>query len=129
MAEILARTNAEGSVELVDDRSASIKSIDPMTPFDAAYLARGILSCAAALSGTNPPQAGTIVGYAHLPIMTWTIKWSTVTGKPVLILSVPPGIELTFEITQEGAKELGAALVSLGNEQPLPPEGRHGTIH
>ena len=48
MTEIMARINAEGRVELIDDRSARIESAANMTPFDTAYFARGMLACAAA---------------------------------------------------------------------------------
>jgi hypothetical protein len=34
MSEIMARINAEHLVELIDDRSASIASVPPMTPQD-----------------------------------------------------------------------------------------------
>ena len=34
MTEIMARINAEGRVELIDDRSARIESAANMTPFD-----------------------------------------------------------------------------------------------
>jgi hypothetical protein len=128
MTEIMARISSGGRVELIDDSSAIIKSVDPMTPQDAAYLARGMLACAAALLGPNPPSAGAIGGDAHLPIMTWGVSTSTVTGAPVLILSIPSGIELTFSITPEGAKEVGAALIAQG-EDSAPPEGRTGTVH
>jgi hypothetical protein len=73
MTEIMARISSGGCVELIDDSSAIIKSVDPMTPQDAAYLARGMLACAAALLGPNPPSAGAIGGDAHLPIMTWVL--------------------------------------------------------
>jgi hypothetical protein len=36
MSEIMARINADHSVELMDDRSASIASVPPMTPQDTA---------------------------------------------------------------------------------------------
>ena len=128
MAEILARINAEGRVELIGDQSARIESVAPMTPLDAAYLARRMLACAAALSGSNPPTAGAIGGDAHLPIMNWAVGLSNVTGDPLLVLSVPPGIQLTFVMPKQGAKALGSALVSQ-SEGTAPPGGHSGTVH
>src|SRR5580700_3072720 len=114
MAEIMARISPQGGVELVDDRLVKIIAVDSMTPRDAAFLARSILSCAVALSGPNRPEVGALVGDAHLPIMTWKVSSSNINGQPVLILSVPSGIELTFQMPPQGAKELGAALIAQG---------------
>jgi hypothetical protein len=128
MAEISARVNAQGSVELINGQSATIESATAMTPLDAAWLARGLLACAAALAGPTPPAAGAIGGDAHLPIMTWAVGSSTITGKPVLVLSIPPGIELTFVMPAQGAIAVGEALVAQG-EGTAPPEGHRGTVH
>jgi hypothetical protein len=128
MVEIMARISPEGGVELADDRSAKIEAVDSMTPLDAAYLARGLLSCAAVLSGPNPPKVGIIGGDAHLPVVRWTVGVSKFTAEPVLILSFPPGIELTFQIWPQGAKELGAALIAQA-QGSAPLGGQSGTVH
>ena len=128
MSETIARVNSSAGIDLVDERMRKIEGAASMTPLDAAWLARGLLACAATLTGQNTPTPGTIVGDAHLPIMRWATGTSKFNGKPVLILSVPPGFELTFEMTPAGAKELGAALVAFG-EGRSPPEGHRGTIH
>ena len=47
MGEAIARIGKNGNVELVDERMVKIAGVDPMTPADAAFLARGLLSCAA----------------------------------------------------------------------------------
>jgi hypothetical protein len=128
MAEIMARVAAAGRIELVDDTSAAIESVEPLTPSDAAYLARGMLACAVALSCPNPPQTGTIVGDAHMPIMKWAVAASSATGEPLLILSVPSGIELVFVVPRQGAIAMGGALISVG-EGTAPLEGHSETIH
>jgi hypothetical protein len=128
VAEIIARISAENGVELTQDGVAKIDAAGSITPFDAAYLARGIFACAAALCGTNPPKPGAIVGDTHIPIMAWGVGNSNITGDPVLTLSVPPGIELTFVLTRQGAQELGAALVKQ-MEGAMPPGGLRGTVH
>jgi hypothetical protein len=89
MAETMARISAEGGVELIDALSGPIRSVAPMTPLDAAFLARGMLACAAALSSANPPAAGAIGGDADLQINRWVTSTNRVTGKPVLIFLNP----------------------------------------
>jgi len=128
MAEIIARIAADHKIELTSDGTAKLSGTDPMTPEDAAFLARGILACAATQSAPNAPPPGTIVGDAHLPPMTWGVGVSPLTGEPILVLSVPPGIELTFVMPPQGAIALGRALVARG-EGTAPPEPQRGTVH
>jgi hypothetical protein len=128
--ELMARIGPEGSVEISDEHSVPIKSVPAMTPYDAAYLARGLLACAVVLSG--PPTAaattGTIIGDAHLPVMRWKVATSVANGEPVLIFSVPSGIELTFQMLPHVAKELGEALI-VQSQRSAPPGGQRGTVH
>jgi len=128
MTEIMARIGPESSVELADDHSVKIEGVDPMTPLDATWLARGLLSCAAALTGTNPPKVGEIIADAHLPVVAWATGPFPDTGVPTLILSIRPGIELTYQLTMQGAKELGAGLMALG-QGLMPSGGSRGTFH
>jgi hypothetical protein len=55
MSETIARISKDGKVELVDDKMVRIAGVAAMSPEDAAFLARGLLSCAAVLS-INPSQ-------------------------------------------------------------------------
>jgi len=127
MAEIIARISADSGVELIGDQSRVIDAVGSLAPMDAAYLARAIFSCAATLSGPNPPKAGTLVGDVHLSPLTWQVGISRLTGDPVLILSVPPGIELTFLLPAEHAKKIAAALVAQA-DGVSPPESQRGTL-
>jgi hypothetical protein len=126
--ELIARIGPEGSVEITDERSVPIKSVPAMTPGDAAYFARGLLACAAVLSGANPAPAGTIIGDAHLPVMRWVVGTSAANGEPALIFSVPSGIELTFQMPPQAAKELGEALIAQ-SQRSAPLGGQRGTVH
>jgi hypothetical protein len=128
MTEILARISAASGVELIDDQNKVVDAVGSLSPMDAAYLARSIFSCAAALSGTNPPESGALVGDVHLPPLAWRVGVSRLGGHPVLILSVPPGIELTFLLPAEHAKKIAAALVAQA-DGVSPPEGQRGTLH
>jgi hypothetical protein len=128
MSEIIARISADSGVELITEQNKIIEAVGSLSPMDAAYLARGIFSCAATLSGPNPPESGALVGDAHLPPLAWKVGISRPEGHPVLILSVPPGIELTFLLPAEHAKKIAAALVAQA-DGVSPPEGQRGTLH
>lgn len=127
-SETMARITPDGCVELIDDHGKIIKSVDPVKPDEAAYLARGILACAVVLSGPNPPGIATIIGDAHMPILKWAVGSSNINGEPVLILTIPSGIELTFVMPLEGAKAIGEALLSR-SQGSSPLGGHHGTVH
>jgi hypothetical protein len=129
MAKIMARISAGGRVELIDDRSANLESAEPMTPLDAAYLARGMLSCAAVLSGENPPKVGTIGGDTYLPTLKCAVGSSAATDVLVLKLFVPPGIELSFQMTSQVARALGETLLAQGGGVSEPPASHGGTVH
>lgn len=128
MTEIIAKVGPDRGIELVEHRAGKMHLVGSMTPQDGAYLARGMLACAAALSGPNPPAAGTVVGDVHLPVAKWTVSASSSNGEPVLILTIPSGIELTFQMSRHGAQEIGAALVAQG-QGTAPLWGHSGTIH
>ena len=128
MSETLARITTDNRVELIKGGMSKIDGADPMTPTEAAFFARGVLACAVALSGPNPPPAGSIGGDAHMPIMSWVVGCSNDTGLPAMIVTVPSGIALTFVMPPKGAIELGQALVAQGNGL-APPEGQRGTVH
>ena len=129
MSETIAKIAPDRKVELVnDDRMQKIEAVEAMDPQNAAFLARAILACSAALSGPHPPSVGTVGGDAHLPIVRWIVSSSNITHEPVLILSIPPGIELTFVMPRHGARELGDALIAQA-QGTAPVEGQRGTVH
>jgi hypothetical protein len=127
MGEILARVSSNNGIELVDDRSGKIEAVGSMTPEDAAFLARGILALATALPSRYPPKVGALGGDARLPVAKWTVGASIFTGEPVILLTLPSSIELTFAIWPDGAKGLGTAL--LAQAQGSPVERQSGTMH
>lgn len=123
MTEIIARIGQNGNVELVDERMVKIAAAAPMTPAEAAFLARSLLSCAALLSLEKSPKIGALCADLHFPVLKWTITTRRETRTPVLIFSVPPGIDLTFQVTPQIEKEFGAALVAHAEELPAPEHG------
>jgi hypothetical protein len=127
MTEIIARISANAGVELIGDQSKLIDAVGSLSPMDAAYLARGIFSCAAMLSGANPPKAGVLVSDVHIPPLAWRVGISRLAGDPVLILSVPPGIELTFLLPAEHARKIAGALIAQA-DGVSPPEGQRGML-
>lgn len=126
MAEIIAKVGPERGVELIEHRAGKAHALGEMTPPDGAYLARGILACAAALSGPEPPAAGTVVADLPLAVTKWTVA-AAGDGEPLLVLTVRPGIELTFRLTRHGAQEVGTALMA--QAQGTAPRGHSGVMH
>jgi len=128
MAEVIAMISEDGKIELVDERIVKIVGTGSMTPADAAFLARSLLSCAAHISLEPSPKVGALIGDLHLPILKWTVTTQTETKRPVVIFSIPPGIDVTFQISPQVAKALGEALVAqaAGNQRP---EQSPDTVH
>jgi hypothetical protein len=106
MDEIISEVGPEHSVELVRHHAGKRGAVGRMAPQDAAYLARGILACADALCGPNPPPLGSITADAHLAVTKWDV--SQADGDLLLTLTVQSGIDLTFRIARRAAKEIGA---------------------
>lgn len=121
MAEIIAAVQPDGTIALVDEKNTKVVD-QPLGQLDAAYLARGLLSCAAVLAAGQAPQKQPLIADVHFPTLKWTVSRQTGTGKPVIVFSVPPGVDLTFQITPEIARELGETLVS--HADGLPPPAR-----
>jgi len=127
MAEIIPKVSPDRGIELVEHRAGKTHLLGLMTAPDGAYLARGMLACAAALSGPDPPAVGDVVGDLHLPAIKWTVAASSRNGEPVLVLTIPSGIELTFQLSRHGAQEIGAALVAQA-QGTAPLWGHSGTM-
>jgi len=128
MGENIASIGEGGTVELVDEKMKKIAGAFPMTPDDAAFLARSLLACAATLAFDKSTKAGTLCGDAHLPVLQWKVRVGTASGLPVLIFSIPPGIDLTFQLSQQVERELGATLTAHAQGLP-PPELPPGVVH
>jgi hypothetical protein len=106
MDEIISEVGPEHSVELVCHHAGKRNAVGRMAPQDAAYLARGILACADALCGLNPPPLGTIAADAHLTVTKWGVSQSD--GELLLTLTLQSGIDLTFRIAGQAAKDISA---------------------
>jgi len=97
MDEILAKVGPEQSIELEKYHAGKTATLGHMTPQDGAYLARGMLACAAALCGPDPPLVGTVIADAPLPVLRWAVKPSEGDGI-VLTVTIQSGLELTFRV-------------------------------
>ncbi len=104
MDEVIAKIGPEANIELVEHHSGKIRSRFFMTPQDGAYLARGILACAAELCGSDPPPAGSIIVDEHIPVLRWTVDASH--GELVLTVTIQSGIELAFKMPLQDAKSV-----------------------
>jgi len=98
MEEIIPKVGPEQNVELVLHRSHERHHISFMTPQDATYLARGLLACAGALCGGDPPPPGTIIPDSPILVRKWVIKKSA-DDETLLVLSVQSDLDLTFRMS------------------------------
>jgi hypothetical protein len=128
MGETIARIGEGGKVELVDERMVKIAGASLMTPVDAAFLARSLFSRAALLALDQSTTIGMHVADLHFPILKWVISRQTETRRPVIIFSIPPGIDLTFQMSPEDEKKMGKALVAHAQGDP-PPEQPPDRVH
>jgi hypothetical protein len=120
MSETIARIGQDEKVELVDDKMVKVPGVAPMSPEDAAFLARSLLSCAAVLTVDPSAEIGALCADAHFPVLKYTIKTVAETGRPLIIFSIPPAIEFSFQMTPEQGKIFGQDLVALANGLPAP---------
>ena len=104
MDEILAKIGPEQSIELEKFHAGKTATLGHMTPQDGAYLARGMLACAAALCGPDPPLVGTVIADAPLPVLHWAVKPAE--GDDfVLTVTIQSGIDLTFRVPRSSEKK------------------------
>ena len=96
MDEVIAKVGPEASIEIVEHHSGKVRSSAFMTPRDATYLARGLLACATALCGPDPPQPRTIFANAHTPALKGVAE--VCDGGFLLTIKVRSGIELSFQM-------------------------------
>jgi hypothetical protein len=106
MEEIIAEVGPEHSVALIQHHSGKRNLIGHMVPQDASYLARGILACADALCGVNPPQVGTIIADGNLAVVKVAATRSG--DETLLTFTIETGIDLTFRITQQTMRKISA---------------------
>jgi hypothetical protein len=128
MGETIAMVGQGGKVELIDSRMVKIDGVSSMTPAEAAFLARSLLSCAALIALGATPNIGAVVADLHFPVLKWSVTLQSGTPVPVVIFSVPPGIDLTFQLSPQVEKELGVALAAhAAGDRPLeqPPRRVH----
>lgn len=121
MTEIIAAIQPDGNIALVDNRNKKIIETT-LNQLDAAYLARGLLSCAAMLAAGQAPQGKPIIADVHFPVLKWAVNKQTGTGNHVIVFSIPPGIDVIFQMTPTIEKELGEALIA--HAEGLPPPVR-----
>jgi len=120
MSETIARIGQDGKVELVDDKMVRIAGVAAMSPEDAAYLARGLLSCAGVLSINPSPEVGALCDGAQLPALKYTIRTMTGTPRPLITFALPPGVDFDFQMSPEQARNFGQDLVAHADGLPAP---------
>lgn len=120
MSETIASIGQDGKIELVDDKMVRIAGISAMSPEDAAFLARGLLSCAAVLSIDPKQEAGALCDGAHFPVLQYTIRTMADPLRPLITFTLPPGIDFEFQMTPQQAANFGQDLVAHAEGRPAP---------
>lgn len=93
-------------------------------PSEAAVLGRALLAASAVCRSLPPkPPAGSVINDCHFPVLRWETGVSNVNQSPIMRVTLPGGVQLTFEVAKEAAKEFGAALTAEGkrNKPSKPP--------
>jgi hypothetical protein len=105
---------------------AKIANVDSLAPIDAAFLARSLLACAGLLALDQSVKVGSLPADLHIPVLKWVVTTKTGTSIPVIVFSIPPGIDLTFQMSPQVEKALGEALVAHaeGDQPPGQPPDR-----
>lgn len=96
MDEVIAKVGPEANIEIAEHHSGNIRTQLFLSPQDGAYLARGLLSCVAAIYEPDSPPPGTIIMDSHIPVLRWKVDTSH--GELVLTLTIPSGIDLNFRV-------------------------------
>lgn len=90
-------------------------------PNEAAVLGRALMAASAVCRSLPPkPQSGSTITDCHFPVLKWETGVSNVNQAPIMRVTVPGGLQLTFEVAREAAKEFGAALTSEGKRNKPP---------
>jgi hypothetical protein len=126
MSRPLGRIGPNRTIEIVDEKMNRIPDVQALSPREAAIFARGVLACATAASGPLPFEAG-VAQDAHFPVLQWVVGFSHSSKQPGLQLRVAPGINLTFVLSSDAAKKLGAALIAQADV--IPPVDRNCVLN
>jgi hypothetical protein len=121
---------SELTIKIGPNDTIELTAVAKLTPMDAATLARTLFAVAALSSVQQAPPIGTIMTGtdAHHPILKWVVTKNTHNGRPTIVFSIPPGIDVTFQITPQNEKELGEALVAHADGLEPPPMPRGPTL-
>ena len=83
-----------------------------LTAPEAMRAGLGLLAASViANSTTQKPPPGTLVENCHFPVTAWSTGRSVANGEPVLLLTIPGGQILVFQLTGVSAEAAGKALV------------------
>jgi len=128
LAEIIPRVTPGGMIDFVDEKERPIPGAAPISPMDAALMARELL-CTAAQIHAAPGKGTALKLVADKPLTITRVADGRVRliETPVLLLTIAPGLTLTFLAPPETIAELRMALDRLsGMTAPSsPPEKRN----
>jgi len=121
MSGTFAKVKQAGHIELVAENLSPIAGADKMTTMQGAELARSLLACSAILTFEPSPKEDVVPADVHLPVAKCQVGTRPGTRIPIIVFSVPPGVDLTFQLSPEGAKELGEMLIACADMGSAAP--------
>jgi hypothetical protein len=71
-------------------------------------------------SKSRRPPPGTKIENCHFPVTTWSTGRSTANGHPVLLLTIPGGQVMVFQMTGTMTEAVGRAMVREAEAGRLP---------
>jgi hypothetical protein len=100
------------------------KDVFTLTPHEATSAGVALLAASVVChSKSRRPRRGTKIENCHFPVKAWSTGRSVANGEPVLLLTIPGGQVLVFQLTDPTSEAVGRALIR-EKETGRPPIGQ-----
>jgi len=100
------------------------KEVFTLTPREATRAGVALLAASTVChSKSRRPPSGTKIENCHFPVTAWSTGRSVANGEPVLLLTIPGGQVLVFQLTDPTSEAVGRALIR-EKEAGRPPSGQ-----
>jgi hypothetical protein len=83
-----------------------------LSPLEATRMGLALLAASVVCnSSARRPAVGTKIENCHFPVTAWSTGRSVANGEPVLLLTIPGGQVMVFQLTGPASEGCGRALV------------------
>jgi hypothetical protein len=96
-------------VQLRAEITDEIPILFSLTPAEVARLGRSLLCMNTVCNTPTPVSPGTRIGDCQFPVVKWSAGFSDSNGEPALILEIPGGVALTFQMSAQVAQDAGVS--------------------